>query len=106
VSTDVRPQELYGPDQATRSAGWGYDAQGILLGRYDRCHSWDLLADTEVSRVHALVIQLRDRLVAIDTASTNGTFAGNQRVRLVEPRDGMPLGLGVSGRVWVRWCPR
>jgi hypothetical protein len=31
-------------------------------------------------------------------------LAGNQRVRLVELRDGMPLGLGASGRVQVRWC--
>jgi hypothetical protein len=81
-------------------------AEGILLGRYDRCQGWDVLADTEVRRVHALIIQLRDRLVAIDTASTNGTFVDNQRVRLVELRDGMPLALGTSGRVRVRWCPR
>jgi hypothetical protein len=53
-------------------------AEGILLGRYDRCQGWDLLAHTEVSRVHALIIQLRDRLVAVDTASTNGTLVDSQ----------------------------
>jgi hypothetical protein len=72
-------------------------AEGILLGRYDRCQGWDVLADTEVSRVHALIVQLRHRLVAVDTASTNGTFLGTHRVRVAELWDGMPLGLGCRG---------
>jgi hypothetical protein len=80
--------------------------EGILLGRYDRCQGWELLADPEVSRVHALVIQLRDRLVAVDTASTHGTFVGSEQVRAVELRHGMTLRLAISGSVQVRWIVR
>ncbi|RMH40486.1 MAG: FHA domain-containing protein [Deltaproteobacteria bacterium] len=51
-------------------------AAGILLGRYPRCDV-DLLRafdDESVSRVHLLVVRVGDRMVAIDTASTNGTW--------------------------------
>ena len=44
---------------------------GILLGRYDRCDGSS--DDSQLSRVHALLIQLGDTLLVIDTASTHGT---------------------------------
>jgi hypothetical protein len=48
--------------------------RGILLGRYARCDSSDLLADIGVSRTHLLVISIEGTLYAIDTASTCGSY--------------------------------
>jgi hypothetical protein len=69
------------------------------LGRYDCCQASELLADTEVSRVHALIIQVRDRLLAINTASSNRQFLDGRPVSVAELRDGAMWMLGASGRL-------
>src|SRR5690606_2815318 len=50
--------------------------RGILLGRYERCDvdGSKLLTSESISRVHLLVVEVSDRVYAIDTASTNGTW--------------------------------
>ncbi len=48
--------------------------RGVLLGRYARCDSGAALRIEEVSRVHLLVVRVEGDLVAIDTASTHGTY--------------------------------
>lgn len=45
--------------------------KGFLVGRYDRCAR--RLEDHLVSRVHALLVERGDKILVIDTASTNGT---------------------------------
>jgi pSer/pThr/pTyr-binding forkhead associated (FHA) protein len=53
---------------------------GILLGRYPRCGL--VLNDPTnlISRVHALLLRIGDETWIVDTASTNGTWRGNERV--------------------------
>ena len=47
--------------------------RGVLIGAYARCQaSGDLLADSGVSRVHALLIEIGERPTLIDTASSAG----------------------------------
>jgi hypothetical protein len=75
---------------------------GVLIGRYDRCASAPLADDQSLSRVHALLIQIDDRLLAVDTASINGTrLIGEHRSRVLELSDGTELQLGKATRV--RW---
>jgi hypothetical protein len=47
--------------------------EGILLGRYARCDAHGLCSDESLSRVHALLLLVDERLLVIDIASTNGT---------------------------------
>jgi catechol 2,3-dioxygenase-like lactoylglutathione lyase family enzyme len=49
-------------------------ARGILLGRYRRCDASDLLDDVRISRAHLLVVEIGGRILALDTASTSGTY--------------------------------
>jgi hypothetical protein len=72
------------------SGSWGHDAieighqalrEGVLIGRYARCDgAAGVSVDTSISRVHALLLLVDDRLLVIDVASTNG-------IREVEGRD-------------------
>jgi hypothetical protein len=76
---------------------------GVLLGRYARCDAQRLCDDPALSRVHALVLLVDDRLLAIDVASTNGTReAGKPDARIVELLAGTELELGDSTSA--RWC--
>ena len=54
---------------------------GVILGRYARCNG--SVDDLQISRVHALLIELGGSLVAIDLASTNGISAGDDQDRRV-----------------------
>jgi FHA domain-containing protein len=75
---------------------------GVLLGRYDRCASATLADDQSLSRVHALMIQIDDKLLMIDTASINGTrVVGEHRSRVIELSGDQELQLGKATRV--RW---
>ena len=77
---------------------------GILLGRYGRCDAMEAAVEDEsLSRVHALVIQLADRVLLVDTASTNGTFEKGQPARLVTLDRTTELRLGK--RTFARWLP-
>ena len=79
-------------------------ADGILLGRYARCDGAGLGGDASISRVHALLVQLDDRLLLVDTASRNGSkLAGETPVRVIEVRGESELQLGCKTRVRWRW---
>jgi pSer/pThr/pTyr-binding forkhead associated (FHA) protein len=76
---------------------------GILLGRYARCDG-TAMDDNNVSRVHALLIQLGDSLLAIDLASSNGTFVpGGAPARAFTISSGTELQLGDATLVRWRW---
>ena len=74
---------------------------GVLLGRYPRCDG-ALLRDPSVSRVHLLLVQIDDTLLAIDTATTYGTRrSGCPKARtIVLDRD---TELVVGTRTALRW---
>lgn len=80
-------------------------AEGLLLGRYDRCDGDGpaVFTDPKISRVHLLVVAVQDRVYAVDAASTNGIArrgGSEQRVIALDPGVEVLLGddLGV-----VRW---
>jgi hypothetical protein len=77
---------------------------GVLLGRYDRCDNGGvrLLEHADLSRVHALVLQVQGKVHVIDTASTNGVKVRGERVRscTIGPGDEAELG---RGSAWIRW---
>jgi hypothetical protein len=79
---------------------------GVLLGRYERCdtHGATVLAHHGVSRVHLLVVEVEGTLYAIDTGSTNGTFQGEDEVRIVPLASGTALILG-DGLARMEWMP-
>ncbi|HUJ60952.1 MAG TPA: FHA domain-containing protein [Kofleriaceae bacterium] len=75
---------------------------GVLLGRYERCDNAGFSDDLSLSRVHALLIHIDDRLMIVDTASINGTrLVGEHRQRLIELRGETELQLGKGTRA--RW---
>lgn len=77
---------------------------GILLGRYARCDGAQLLDDEQMSRVHALLVQIDDSLILVDTASRNGTFvAGQQPARVIQVASGADINLGKHTRIRWRW---
>ena len=69
---------------------------GILLGRYERCdtHGATVFAHHGISRVHLLVVEIDGDLYAIDTGSTNGTFQGEDEVRIARIGVGTELVFG------------
>ena len=97
--------ELIGP----RSRGLiriGHDElrDGVLLGRYARCNNAQLADDPSLSRVHALLIQIDDAVMVIDTASLNGTRALDQpKARLIPLVADTELLLGTSTRARWHW---
>ena len=84
----------------------GHDAlrDGVLLGRYARCDGAALLDDPSLSRVHALLLHVDDALIAIDTASRNGTrLLGEPDARVIAIGGETELRLGSSTRARWRW---
>jgi hypothetical protein len=77
---------------------------GILLGCYPRCDAAHVLANPSISRVHLLLVRIGERVFAIDTASTNGTFlrANRQPVRIAQLTGGSELVLG-QDLALLRW---
>jgi hypothetical protein len=74
--------------------------QGVLLGRYDRCAI--LLSELDcISRVHLLLVRLGEDVLAIDTASTNGTWRGRKAVGTTPLRN--PDALGLGKRLQLHW---
>jgi hypothetical protein len=80
---------------------------GILVGRYARCDSAAIVDDSSLSRVHVMFIRVDDTLLAIDTASRNGThLPGGAKARVIT-LDGIDssgeIHLGKHTRVRWRW---
>lgn len=98
--------EVYTPHSQIRMEV-GADAlkDGVLLGRYGRCDLRDAAGeDNSLSRVHALLIKLEDRLLLVDTSSSNGTFEAGEPVRVVVIERQTELRLGK--RTYLRWHAR
>jgi len=55
--------------------------QGVLLGRYHRCNL--RLEPTRISRVHLMLVLQGEELLAIDTASTHGTWHRGKKIGTV-----------------------
>lgn len=97
IYTPTRQLALVVGDQALRD--------GVLLGRYGRCDLMDAAAeDHSLSRVHALLMQVDDRLLLIDTASSNGTFERGEPVRVVVFDADTELRLGKKTFLRWRWA--
>lgn len=91
-----------GADEIARRVGPSALARGVLVGRYDRC---DLgrQATRSLSRVHLLLLQDGDDVLAIDTASTNGTESAGAEIVQTCLRDGDTLVLpGALALAWNR----
>lgn len=58
--------------------------RGILVGRWEACAFGG--EDAALSRIHLLIVRVQDGVWAIDTASSNGTYQGEARVRSVRLR--------------------
>jgi hypothetical protein len=68
--------------------------RGVLIGRYDRCQLGTAGEDSGLSRVHLLLLADGDQVLAIDTASTNGTSVDGKELRIFTLADGDALDLG------------
>jgi hypothetical protein len=97
--------ELIGPrNRGTIRIGQNELRDGVLIGRYARCNNAQLADDPSLSRVHALLIQIDDAILAIDTASLNGTREVNQsKARLIQLFGDTELVLGTSTRARWHW---
>jgi len=95
--------DLIGPNRAgTISVGEKELQNGVLIGRYARCDSAQLVDDPSMSRVHALLIQIDDRIIIVDTGSVNGTrLIGEHRARVIELTGDTDFQLGKATRA--RW---
>jgi hypothetical protein len=77
---------------------------GVLLGRYARCDGAALLDDPSLSRVHVLLLHVDGALLAIDTASRNGTHLVNERkARVITLGNDTDVHLGKQTRIRWRW---
>ncbi|MCX5746534.1 MAG: FHA domain-containing protein [Proteobacteria bacterium] len=97
--------ELVTPEERrTTQVGRAALRDGILLGRYERCDG-NVVADNSLSRVHALLIQLDQTLLVIDTASTNGTTTtrGGAPMRIIELQRDADVQLGEATTARWRW---
>ena len=97
--------ELIGPrNRGTIRIGHDELRDGVLIGRYARCSNAQLADDPSLSRVHALLLQVDDAIVAIDTASLNGTREVHQpKARLIQLTGDTELVLGTSTRARWHW---
>ncbi len=106
-SDPPRGELLVGSTSGRASVRLGARAahRGVLLGRYDRCATAGLpvLVDSALSRVHLLVLELDGSLYAIDTASRNGSWCREERIRATRLLPGLPLSL--AGKATVEWRP-
>jgi hypothetical protein len=63
--------------------------RGVLVGRLPRCVDGGVpsVLSAQISRVHVAIFREADRVVALDTGSTNGMFLGKKPVRLTVLED-------------------
>lgn len=97
--------ELIGPrNRGTIRIGHDELRDGVLIGRYARCNNAQLADDPSLSRVHALLLQIEDAILVIDTASLNGTREVNQpKARLIHLQGDTELVLGTATRARWHW---
>ena len=94
--------EIVGPTRRELIAvGYAALRDGVLLGRYSRCDC-AYIEDDSVSRVHALLIQVGDDVLVVDTASTNGTARLGEELARVCTIDG-ETELALGKEIRVRW---
>jgi hypothetical protein len=88
--------------RGTLTLGHAALRDGVLVGRYARCDGAGLLDDPSLSRVHALLLDVEDAFLVIDTASRNGTrLYGQEDARVIAIAGDTELGLG--SRTRARW---
>lgn len=75
--------------------------RGLLFGRYDRCDVGRRGATDKISRVHLLLVRDRGELIAIDTASSNGSFSNGREFRQISVRSDTVIDL--SSELHLRW---
>lgn len=97
--------ELIGPkNRGTIKIGHDELRDGVLLGRYARCNNAQIADDPSLSRVHALLIQIDDAILVVDTASLNGVREAEQpKARLITLSGDTELVLGTSTRARWHW---
>lgn len=76
-------------------------ARGVLIGRYERCQLGLGTDLPGLSRVHLLLVQDGDQVLAIDTASTNGSHHHGHPIRALALSDREQLTL--ASDVIVTW---
>ncbi len=100
--------QVSSPDGQTRMlVGQTAAREGVLLGRYERCDNDGLpvLQNGRISRVHLLLIEVAGGLYAIDAASSNGVWCGEEEIRVAAVRPGTRLSLG-EGLARLEWRTR
>ena len=58
-----------------------FPTRETLLGRNRKC-DW-VFTDDRISRTHAGIYQVRDKVILVDLGSSNGTFIGQQKARIL-----------------------
>ena len=90
--------------QGTLTIGDHALRDGVLLGRYARCDGAEMLEDLSMSRVHMLLLQTDDALLAIDTCSRNGShLTGQSLARVIAITGDTEIHLGKHTRIRWRW---
>ena len=88
--------------RGTLTLGHAALRDGVLIGRYARCDAAGIIDDASLSRVHALLLDVEDAFLVIDTASRNGTrLYGQDDARVIAIAGDTELGLG--SRTRARW---
>lgn len=67
----------------TRPVGLEALRRGILIGRYSRCDVRTGADAPSLSRVHALLVEERQEVLLVDTASSNGTWVEGRELSVV-----------------------
>lgn len=84
-----------------RVVGASYLDRGILVGRYSRCDVGLAADSSRLSRVHLLLVRDHGEVLAVDTASLNGTTCGEKALAARALEDGSTLELG--GELHLSW---
>ena len=79
--------------------------RGFLVGRYDRCDVGisGPQGDSRLSRVHLLVVRDGEDVLAVDAASTNGTFMAGKELSCAPIDGGDALDLGGELQLSCNW---
>jgi hypothetical protein len=98
----VRVEAVSGPDRGRVFSG---AARDVTIGRDPECTI--CLSDRDVSRRHAMLRSLGDRLLVEDLGSTNGTYVGGRTVTVRELSDSEAIEMGATilrvARTGIAW---